>query len=106
MLEITDADFENEVLKSSIPVMLDFWAPWCGPCKTLTPIIEELQKEFNGKVKILKMNIDDNPNTPTSLNVKSIPTIYFFKDGKPISTKIGAVHKQTLVTWIEENLNA
>lgn len=103
MSEVTDANFKELVLNSKIPVVIDFWAPWCGPCKMLSPVIEQLTSEYSGKVSIFKMNIDDNPNTPTSFGVRSIPTLIMFKDGKPVATKIGAASKQNLEIWIKEN---
>lgn len=88
-----DADFESEVMKSSVPVMVDFWAPWCGPCKAMNPVLEELEKEYEGKVKIVKMNVDENMDVPGKFNVMSIPTFLFVKDGKPVGSVIGARSK-------------
>ena len=97
---LTDANFKEEVLESSIPVLIDFWAEWCGPCRVLIPVIEELSKVYAGKVKILKMNIDENPNTPSSLGVRSIPTMMLFNNGKQIATKIGVLPQSTIEQWI------
>ena len=97
---LTDANFKEEVLDSTIPVLIDFWAEWCGPCRILIPIIEELSKTFDGKVKVLKMNIDENPNIPSSLGVRSIPTMMLFNNGKQIATKIGVLPKSTIEQWI------
>ena len=97
---LTDENFKEEVLESSIPVLIDFWAEWCGPCRVLIPVIEELSKVYAGKVKILKMNIDENPNTPSSLGVRSIPTMMLFNNGKQIATKIGVLPKGTIEQWV------
>jgi thioredoxin 1 len=97
---LTDENFKEEVLESSIPVLIDFWAEWCGPCRVLIPVIEELSKVYAGKVKILKMNIDENPNTPSSLGVRSIPTMMLFNNGKQIATKIGVLPQSTIEQWI------
>ena len=101
ILEIEDGNFEEEVLKSDKPVLVDFWAPWCGPCKAMTPIIEELAAEFEGKVKIAKCNVDDNPVTPGKFEVKAIPTLIFFKDGNVSDQITGMVTKAK----IEEAIN-
>lgn len=91
MLELTDADFKKEVLESSEPVLVDFWAPWCGPCQRMLPIMDELAKEVDGKpVKVAKMNVDENQETPGQYGILSIPTIIVFKDGKPATTLQGA----------------
>ena len=100
--EINDGSFEAEVLKSSVPCLVDFWAPWCGPCKSIAPVLEELSKEFAGKIKICKINVDDNPQTPTQFNVRGIPNLIFFKDGKVIEQIVGAVPKEQLVTAISK----
>jgi thioredoxin 1 len=103
-MDVTDSSFDEEVLKSDIPVLIDFWAEWCGPCKMLTPIIEELSKSMEGKVKILKMNIDDNPDTPSTLGIRSIPTMMLFKDGKQLASKVGALPKSSIEEWINSNI--
>lgn len=100
MLVITDENFDKEVLKLSLPVLVDFWAPWCGPCQMAGPVIEELAKEFEGKVKIGKMNVDENSQTPSQYGIMSIPTVIFFKDGKEFGRKIGFEGKEAYVKLI------
>ncbi len=101
---ITDAEFESEVMKSSLPVMVDFWAPWCGPCKAMNPVLEELEKEYEGKVKIVKVNVDENMDSPGKFNVMSIPTFLFVKDGKAVGSVIGARPKTDMQKEIEKML--
>ncbi|WP_341787283.1 thioredoxin [Rickettsia endosymbiont of Cantharis rufa] len=100
---VTDSSFEKEVLESDLPVLVDFWAEWCGPCKMLTPIINEISKELQGKVKVLKMNIDDNPDTPSKYGIRSIPTVMLFKNGEQKDTKIGLQQKNSLLDWINKS---
>jgi thioredoxin 1 len=102
--KVTDATFEADVLKSSEPVVVDFWAEWCGPCKAIGPSLEEIAKEMHGKVKIVKMNVDENPGVPGSLGIRSIPTLILFKDGKAASQKVGAAPKSDLVKWISSSI--
>lgn len=97
-LVINEQNFETEVLKSDVPVMVDFWAPWCGPCKIMGPIIEEVAKELDGKpVKVGKMNVDDNPETPGKYGIMSIPTIIIFKSGEPVEQLVGVQAKEKLI---------
>jgi thioredoxin 1 len=102
--KVTDATFEADVLKSSEPVVVDFWAEWCGPCKAIGPSLEEIATEMHGKVKIVKMNVDENPGVPGSLGIRSIPTLILFKDGKAASQKVGAAPKSDLVKWISSSI--
>jgi thioredoxin 1 len=105
MLEIKDSTFEAEVIKSDKPVVVDFSATWCGPCKRLAPIVEELAKEYEGKVKIAKMDIDDSPQTPAKFRVMSVPTVVFFKGGKQVDVMIGLAGKDALKKKIDALLN-
>jgi thioredoxin 1 len=87
--DVTDSDFETAVLKSDVPVLVDFWAPWCGPCRMIAPIVEQIGTELGAKVKIVKMDIDENPSVPMSFGIMSIPTVIIFKDGKPAERSVG-----------------
>jgi thioredoxin 1 len=98
--EITDADFDAEVLKSVIPCLVDFWAPWCGPCKSIAPILEEIATEYSGKIKIVKVNVDENPKSPTAYKVRGIPNLVFFKGGNVVDQVVGAVPKEQLVSAV------
>ena len=98
--KVTDATFEKDVLKASSPVVVDFWAEWCGPCRMIAPALEEISKSLNGKVKIVKLNIDENPVTTTKYGVMSIPTLMLFKNGELASRQVGAAPKQKLEQWI------
>jgi len=94
--EVSDETFEKEVLNSDIPVLVDFWAPWCGPCKAIGPVVEELSKDYEGKIKFLKCNVDDNPSTPSNFGIRAIPTLILFKDGKNVEQVVGMVQKAKL----------
>ena len=102
MLQVTDANFDAEVLGSDKPVVLDFWAPWCGPCKAIGPVIDELAEQFEGKVQIAKMNVDDNPATPGKFGIRAIPTLILFKSGQVVDQITGSVGKTQLVALIEK----
>jgi thioredoxin 1 len=100
-LEVTDSTFEQEVLQSKQPVLVDFWAVWCGPCKAIAPIVEELAGDYEGKLKVMKLDVDDNPRTATTYGVQSIPTLLVFKDGKPAERIVGAVPKKVIVDKLQ-----
>tara|TARA_Y200000002_G_C22181392_1_gene455270 strand:- start:184 stop:504 length:321 start_codon:yes stop_codon:yes gene_type:complete len=102
-VKVTDETFEAEVVKSDIPVVVDFWAEWCGPCKQIGPSLEELSEEYDGQVKIVKVNVDDNPISPGQLGVRGIPALFLFKNGEMISTKTGAAPKSDLQNWIDSS---
>jgi len=100
----TDENFDNEVLKSDKPILVDFWAEWCAPCKQVAPILNEIAKEMDSQVTIAKHDIDSQPNTPTKFGVRGIPTMLIFKDGELKATKVGATTKSNIVSWIKENI--
>ena len=102
--KVTDASFEADVLNSTTPVVVDFWAEWCGPCKMIGPSLEEIAQELGPKAKIVKINIDENPGTPSKFGVRGIPTLMVFKDGKLSATKVGALPKTQLQSWIESSI--
>ena len=101
---IKEDAFENEVVNSTTPVLIDFWAEWCGPCKEISPILEEIATEMKNKIRIVKINIDENPNIPNQYGIQSIPTLIIFKKGEPIATKVGGAIKSELVTWIKTSI--
>ena len=104
-LQTSDSNFENDVIGSNLPVLVDFWAEWCGPCKQIGPILEEISDEKKNVMKIYKINIDNNPEVPQKYGVRGIPTLMFFNDGKLVDTKVGSLSKSSLNEWIESNLN-
>ncbi|TRW98841.1 thioredoxin [Paracoccus sp. M683] len=101
---VTDAQFDAEVRNADTPVLVDFWAEWCGPCKQIGPALEELSDEYAGKVKIVKINVDENPDTAAGLGVRGIPALFMFKNGEVISTRMGAAPKAALKSWIDESI--
>ncbi|PYE84629.1 thioredoxin [Pseudoroseicyclus aestuarii] len=101
---VTDATFDSEVRGSDVPVVVDFWAEWCGPCKMIGPALEELSEEYGGAVKVAKVNVDENPNTPAQMGVRGIPALFLFKNGEVVSNRAGAAPKAALKGWIDESL--
>ncbi len=104
MISTSDANFEAEVLQSDVPVLVDFWAEWCGPCKMIAPILDEISSEFDGRVKVAKLNIDENPATPPKYGVRGIPTLMLFKNGEVDATQVGALSKSQLTNFLNDNL--
>ncbi|MSP79275.1 MAG: thioredoxin [Dehalococcoidia bacterium] len=105
-VDVTDSSFDADVLKSQTPVLVDFWAEWCGPCHMIAPIVEELAAEYDGKIKFTKMDVDANPTTPSSFGIRGIPTLIIFKGGKPVEQVVGAVPKQVLKRRLDAALAA
>lgn len=104
ILHVDDASFETEVLKSEQPVLVDYWAEWCGPCRMIAPILDEVAREYAGRITVAKVNIDHNPDTPTRYGIRGIPTLMLFKDGSVAATKVGALSKSQLTAFIDSNL--
>lgn len=104
-IEITDQNFQQEVLQSNIPVLIDFWAVWCGPCRMVAPIVEEIANEYDGKVKVGKLDLDNNPQTAMDYGIRSIPTLLFFKDGKLVDQIVGAVPKRNIVQKLDAHVS-
>lgn len=104
-VEVTDTNFKTEVLESQTPVLVDFWAEWCGPCKMIAPVVEELAREYSGKLKVGKVDVDSNQQTPIQFGIRSIPTLLIFKNGKVVDQIVGAVPKRTLAEKIAKHLN-
>jgi thioredoxin 1 len=104
LLHVNDKNFAEEVLNAELPVLVDFWASWCGPCRSISPIVEELSKEFTGRIKVTKLNVDENPATPSQYGVRGIPTLLLFKGGKILDQIVGAVPKARLITMIQKAL--
>ena len=101
---VSDAEFEEKVLKSDLPVLVDFWAEWCAPCKMIAPALEEISSDMDGKLKVVKLNIDENPSTPAQYGVRGIPTLMLVKNGEVVSQQVGAAPKNTIVNWVEDAL--
>ena len=101
---VTDASFDQEVLKSSLPVLVDFWAPWCGPCRMVATVVDEIAKEYAGQLKVYKLNTDENPNIASQYGIRSIPTLMLFKGGVQVDTVVGAVPKTTLVSTLKKHI--
>jgi len=104
IIDVTDETFEVEVLNSAEPVLVDYWAEWCGPCKMIAPVLAEIAEEYAGKVRVAKLNIDDNPGTPPRYGIRGIPTLMLFKNGEVEATKVGAVSKSQLTAFIDSNV--
>ena len=106
IIQVTDDSFEQEVLQAGVPVLVDYWADWCGPCKMISPILDEVAKEYAGKLKVCKLNIDENQSTPPKFGIRGIPTLMLFKDGQLAATKVGAMSKAQLTAFIDQQLAA
>jgi thioredoxin 1 len=104
IIQVTDDNFQEEVLNSKTPVLVDFWAEWCGPCKMIAPVLDSIAEDYRGKLKVAKLNIDDNPVTPPKYGIRGIPTLVLFKEGESAATKVGAVNKSQLAAFLDSNL--
>jgi thioredoxin 1 len=104
MRHVSDQSFDDDVLKSETPVLVDFWAEWCGPCKQIAPLLEEIAEEFGDRISVAKINIDENPQTPTKYRVRGIPTLLLFKGGEVAAMKVGSMPKSVLADWVESNI--
>ncbi len=104
ILHVSDDTFEKEVLQSDVPVLVDYWADWCGPCKMIAPLLDEIAEEYSGKLKVAKLNIDQNPNTPPRYGIRGIPTLMLFKEGNVEAIKVGAVSKSQLTAFLDQNI--
>lgn len=104
IVNLTDATFETDVLQSDIPVLVDYWAEWCGPCKMIAPILEQIAEEYQGKIKVAKLNIDENTDTPPKFGIRGIPTLMLFKNGNVEATKVGALSKSQLTAFLDSNI--
>lgn len=105
IIEVTDSNFDSMIIQSDVPALVDFWAAWCAPCKAIAPIVEEVAGQYDGKVRVAKMNVDDNPSTPGKYGVRGIPTLILFKDGKVVDQLVGAVPKNQITDLIEKGLS-
>ena len=103
---VADASFERDVLQSPVPVLVDFWAEWCGPCRAVAPVLEQIATEQADKIRIVKLNVDENPETPAKFSIRGIPTLILFKNGEPVATQVGAVPKTQLTAFVERHLAA
>ena len=101
---VTDASFQSDVLESDVPVLVDFWAPWCGPCRMVAPVVDEISEQYEGKIKVVKLNTDENPNIASQYGIRSIPTLMIFKGGQRVDMVVGAVPKTTLANTLEKYL--
>ncbi|MBV8049490.1 MAG: thioredoxin TrxA [Paludibacterium sp.] len=104
ILHVTDNSFEQDVLKADLPVLVDYWAEWCGPCKMIAPILEDVAKEYDGRLKVVKLNIDQNEQTPPKYGIRGIPTLMLFKDGNVVATKVGALAKGQLTSFVDSHI--
>jgi thioredoxin 1 len=104
IINVSDASFEEDVLKADVPVLVDYWAEWCGPCKMIAPVLEEIAKEYDGRIKVCKLNIDENNETPPKFGIRGIPTLMLFKGGNVEATKVGALSKSQLAAFVDANL--